>query len=690
MDHFKAKFLHEAEDLLAELEKAILSLEENIQDASQIEQVFRIMHTFKGNSTMFGYMHVGEFTHHLETIYDSVRSGKDAMSRDILTITLDSVDHIRTLLKEEEKMDQELKAKHERLTASLVSLTSPSGSPHQTATTNTTPGQLETGLCTFFISFRPQATIQHNGTNPLYLVDDVAQLGKTKMFPVYRALPAAEVLDTALCYLSWNMLLAYKDVPSDIQEVFMFAEDQCQLDIVKLADESLLEDETFLLEASQLLDNNAQVDLEGLKSTASIFSIAGKKAKKQALKEQFIPKSAQGTKEANGASIRVSSEKLDSLMNLVSELVTTQARLSLFAEHNSQTELISIAENVEKISRQLRDNTFSICLVPIESVITRFKRLIRDLSTELNKDVNFVTEGTETELDKTIIDRLSDPLLHILRNSMDHGIEEAHVRAQTGKPAKATILFKAYYSGTNVHIEVHDDGAGIDPKKIRDKAVQKGLISADATLSEKEILELIFLPGFSTASKITEVSGRGVGMDVVKRGIQDLRGDVSLQSVVGQGTKLTIKLPLTLSIIDGLLVKINHTHFVIPLVDIDKCYEARHEQLTHRFNDLIVLDGEQVPYIYLREEFNIHDNVPDIEQVVIVKHEDQRIGLTVDSIVGEYQAVLKPLGKLYKNLHIISGATILGDGSIALVIDTHQIIKQYTSQSKKKELSYEH
>ncbi|MFW6369921.1 MAG: chemotaxis protein CheA, partial [Bacteroidota bacterium] len=379
------------------------------------------------------------------------------------------------------------------------------------------------------------------------------------------------------------------------------------------------------------------------------------------------------------SSIRVASDKLDQLMNLVSELVTTQARLSLYSEKDGQPELMGISENVQKLSRQLRDIAFSIVLIPIENMLTRFHRLIRDLSNELKKEVDFYTEGTDTELDKTIIENLSDPLMHIVRNSIDHGIETPSNREKAGKPRRGQIKLKAFYSGANVHIQISDDGAGIDPAAIREKAIQKGIILPEASLSKKEILDLIFLPGFSTAKNITDVSGRGVGMDVVKRKIADIRGEVEVDSEVGAGTILTIKLPLTLSIIDGLLVKVGDSNYVIPLTAVDKIYAAEHEKLINTFNNIIVLDGKQVPYLYLRSEFGMPESDLKTEQVVVVRYEDKRIGLAVDNVVGEYQAVLKPLGKHYKDQDIISGATILGDGTVALVMDTNKAIRQFSN-----------
>jgi two-component system chemotaxis sensor kinase CheA len=389
-------------------------------------------------------------------------------------------------------------------------------------------------------------------------------------------------------------------------------------------------------------------------------------------------------KEQTISSIRVASEKIDHMMNLVSELVTTQARLSLKAEQSNDGELLSIAENVQKLSRQLRDNAFDIALVPVETMLTRFQRLVRDLSSSMNKKVKFTAEGTETELDKNIIETLTDPLLHILRNSIDHGIETPEERAKKGKPEEGHILLKAYYSGASVHIQIHDDGKGIDVEKVKAKAIEKGIVDTNEKVSQRELYDLIFKSGFSTSDNVTDVSGRGVGMDVVKRKLAEIRGEVEIDSEVNVGTTLTVKLPLTLSIIDGLLVQIEDNSYVVPLSAVDKIYAARHNDVVDTFNNLIVLDGEQVPFFYLREEFALPESNSDMEEIVVVQYEDKRIGLVVDTVIGEYQAVLKSLGKMYKRQDIISGATILGDGTVALVLDTNKMIDQFSGRKVEK------
>ncbi len=408
--------------------------------------------------------------------------------------------------------------------------------------------------------------------------------------------------------------------------------------------------------------------------------------------EQITEEPSQKSKLSNGAqkrntisSIRISAEKVDELMNLVSELVTTQARLNLYTETQRNSELEEINENIHKLTSQLRDNAFDLSLIPMQSIVTRFQRLVRDLSCSLGKDVNFVTEGTDTELDKSIIENLVDPILHILRNSIDHGIEDASTRKKAGKPAKGTILLKAYYSGANVHIEISDDGKGLDVETIRQKGIDSGFISSQAKFSKKQIFDLVFAPGFSTSQLVTDVSGRGVGMDVVKEKISGIRGEVDIDSQLDKGTTVTIKLPLTLSIIDGLLVDISDTRYIVPLNVVDKIYAINHTDLDTSFYNIIELNHQQFPYYYLRHEFGFNETPPENEQVIVVSHEDKQIGIVVDRVIGEYQAVLKPLGKHYRKIQIISGATILGDGSVALVMDTNKIISNFSFQQTQQE-----
>ena len=688
LDNFKKKFIEEAVDLIDELEKAVLELEDNSNDLDIVQRIFRIMHTLKGNSSMFGFEQIDRFTHHMETIYDQVRSGEREVTQDTLDATLRSVDHLKNLLDEAGNESPQLMQEQETLMTQMDAIiegrtpvkaetkqTQPTDSRTEAPVNSQTSDTGKKNFETFFIRYAPVTDIFNNGTNPLYQVDELQALGVAKIKVHFEKVPPLAEIEPSFCYTSWEIVLATDKGKNAIDDVFIFVESDSDLDIQRLDEGNLLENPTFVAALDNLWAKQATPDLEEIRKILPTHEV-------QQQQDVSAPVRQVASKNVAISSIRVASEKLDELMNLVSELVTTQARLTLFAEENDLPGLTVISENVQKLSRQLRDIAFSIVLIPIENLITRFHRLVRDLSQGLHKDVRFITEGSDTELDKTIIEGLADPLMHILRNSLDHGIEDAATRKRAGKPAQGTVRLKAFYSGTNVMIQVSDDGAGIDPVSVHQKAVEKGIIPADRKLSKRDTLDLVFMPGFSTAKKVTDVSGRGVGMDVVKRKISELRGEVELDSERGVGTTITIKLPLTLSIIDGLLVKVDETSYVIPLSAVDKIYAVEHEKVINQFNDVVVLDGKQIPFFNLRKEFALPETTLAMEQVIVVHFEERKVGFVVDTVVGEYQAVLKPLGRHYKNQDMISGATILGDGTVALVMDTNRIIKHFTAKEE--------
>lgn len=692
LDNFKKKFIEEAVDLIDDLEKTVLELEENTGDMDIVQRIFRIMHTLKGNSSMFGFEQIDRFTHHMETIYDQVRSGEREVTQATLDATLRSVDHLKNLLEEAGNESASLMQQQEALMQQMdaiiegrVVATAPKkeGSTPTKTQTEQTSGEKIKEAETFFIRYAPVTDIFNNGTNPLYQVDELQALGTSKIKVHFDKVPPLAEIEPSFCYTSWEIILATNKGQNAIDDVFIFVENDSDLEIQRLDAGNLLENPNFVAALDDLWAKQVTPNIEDIRRI-----IPQPEQEKQVEVSPTIAQANANAAKQNAAknvaisSIRVASEKLDELMNLVSELVTTQARLTLFAEENDLPGLTVISENVQKLSRQLRDIAFSIVLIPIENLITRFHRLVRDLSQGLHKDVRFVTEGSDTELDKTIIEGLADPLMHILRNSLDHGIEDVETRERAGKPRQGTVKLKAFYSGTNVMIQVSDDGAGIDPVAVHKKAVEKGIIPPDRKLSRRETLDLVFMPGFSTAKQVTDVSGRGVGMDVVKRKISELRGEVELDSEQGVGTTITIKLPLTLSIIDGLLVKVDETSYVIPLSAVDKIYAVEHEKVVNQFNDVVVLDGKQIPFFNLRKEFSLPETTLTMEQVIVVHFEERKVGFVVDTVVGEYQAVLKPLGRHYKNQDMISGATILGDGTVALVMDTNRIIKHFTAKEE--------
>jgi len=688
MENLHNIYLEEAEDLFSKIEESLLLLEKAPDDSSLIAEVFRSMHTLKGSSSMYGSNKVADFVHNLETIYDKVRGREIDLSQPIIEATFKSLDHLKKIVESPDIPDPIDAKYHEKLTAEILGLLDESEGTDKITT------QVQgTKRKTFLISFTPDKDIFTNGTKPILLIDELTDLGTSQVFSYMEKGLSSKKYDPKKCYTSWDILLVADEDENPIKDVFIFVEETSKISVTKVFDGNLLSLPEF---TSQL----PPVDLNGnrltLKTVKSFISKIPKKVLEMQEEENEIMEidvteevAVEETQKTQGSeesitSIRVASDKLDELMNQVSELVTTQAGLSMYSENNFDPVLNAIADNVEKLSRQLRDIAFEMTLIQISNLFRRFNRVTRDISNQLGKAVKFVTEGGETELDKKIIDSLSDPLMHLIRNSLDHGIESREERIKTGKPEKGTIKLSSYYSGAKVYIQIEDDGRGIDAEKIREKAITNRLISKDDKLSEKEIFDLIFVPGFSLAKSVTDISGRGVGMDVVKKNILDIRGDISVESKMGQGTKITLGLPLTLSVIDGLLVKVQSTSFIVPLVDIKKCFEIKREELSNDFNELIKLEDDKIPYLDLRKEFLIKDeDVPAKVSIILLENESNRIAVCVDSIVGEYQAVLKPVGKYYRNQEFVSGATILGDGSIALVLDAYKIIARKIVKQKK-------
>jgi two-component system chemotaxis sensor kinase CheA len=373
----------------------------------------------------------------------------------------------------------------------------------------------------------------------------------------------------------------------------------------------------------------------------------------------------------------VPAAKLDQFVNLVGELVTVQARLGEIASRHDDPDVIAVSEEVERLTTALRENSISIRMLPIRPTFERFRRLVHDLAHDLHKEVDLTIEGADTELDKTVIDQLTDPLMHLIRNSMDHGIESPERRISAGKRSTATLHLSARHSGASVLIGVSDDGGGINAQAVRERAVEKGLVSADAQLSEPEIFSLILAPGFSTAQQITDVSGRGVGMDVVRRSVEALRGTIDIASKPGAGTSITLHLPLTLAIIDGLLVRIGEAYFVLPLATTLECIELTRQDIEKAHGKHVAnVRGEIIPYIRLRDYFQMRSERPEREQIMVAETEQGRCGFVVDQVLGDHQTVIKNLGRFYRHVQIVSGATVLGNGSVALILDPHRLAQE--------------
>lgn len=503
---------------------------------------------------------------------------------------------------------------------------------------------------------------------------------------------ALEEIDPELCYMAWDIVLTTSQDENAVRDVFIFVEDISEIKIQKIQ-----EDPADHKKIGEILVERGDVSCADLETALNRQSridqvlvsgkIVSQGAVDAALAEQTHLKQRQFQKQESlaASSIRVASEKLDKLVDLVGELVTVQARLSQKAAAQEDADLLNIAEVVERLTAELRDNTMSIRMLPIGTTFSKFKRLVRDLSNELGKKVVLTTAGGQTELDKKVIEQLNDPLVHIIRNSIDHGVESPGMREAAGKPREGKVHLSAEHSGANVLIRICDDGAGLNAAAIRETAVAKGLIPPEADKSDRELFNLIFAPGFSTIKNVTSVSGRGVGMDVVKRGIESLRGNIEVESTAGQGTAITLKLPLTLAIIDGLLVETDGEKYVLPLSIIEECVELTREDVRHTHGrNILNIRGDLVPYISLRERFRIQGAPPDIEQIVIGEAQGQRLGIVVDRVIGQRQIVIKTMSKVYNDVDEISGATILGDGTIALILDIAKLLETDEEESERK------
>jgi two-component system chemotaxis sensor kinase CheA len=731
-DNVMEVFRAEAAELLSDLESALLGLETAPNDKTVVGTVFRCLHTIKGSSAMVGCNEIASFAHELENTFELVRREIVPVGRRLIDLTLSSVDLIRAML--DGAGSPAIERKAEEIVLALGALNSPSASGegavesalpagavcvddqrNNSYSSETGPGdqiaggrtlpdiptekapRVESGtsygsdsdvekrLSTYRIFFRPNPEIFSRGGSPALLLSELRGLGECNVTACIDDIPDLDGMDPELCYTSWDVILTTSADINSVRDVFIFVEDDSQVKI-DVVDEQGPDDQPrrrlgeVLVERGDLTPEQVAEVLGKQKRIGELLIEEGLvspgKVQAALMEQQHIDKIRVRHGEPPAASVRVPAAKLDSLVDLVGELVTVQASLGQLASSSKIPELRSIAEHVERLTSELRDNTMNMRALPIGTTFSKFKRLVRDLCGELNKEIELVTEGAETELDKTVIERLNDPLVHLIRNCVDHGIETPDARLAAGKTVQGTVRLSAVHSGAHVLIQIVDDGAGLDTDAIRAKAVEKGLIAADAELSEKEIFSLIFSPGFSTARQVTSVSGRGVGMDVVKSSVEALRGSIEISSRKGIGTTITLKLPLTLAIIDGLLVKVGDGHFVLPLSIVEECVELTRDDIARSHGRrLTIVRKEIVPYIRLRERFQINGNSPDVEQIVVTGSNGSRVGFAVDKVIGEHQTVIKNMGKMYRNVQTISGATILGDGTVALIVDVPKLVE---------------
>ncbi|MCX6598103.1 MAG: chemotaxis protein CheA [Acidobacteria bacterium] len=696
-DKLCAAYREEAAELLADLEVTLLELENSGEDAELVARAFRALHTIKGSGAMFGFDAIASFTHELETAFDSVREGRLQLTPELIGIALDARDHIQQLLDAAPADAEQLAASgrlilnHLRDRCTPLPAHAPAPPSDHPAVEDSAAASSDTDqseLVTFRIRIIPAASVFLNGTNLILLLRELAELGDLSLVAQTDQIPELADFNPEECLVHWDAVLTTSASENAIRDIFIFVEDQVDLLIQQI--ETAEPQRLGQIMAARGDLNEAQVEsvISQRPRIGDLLVEAGVVAPGQVeaavMEQRHVSLQAKKRTPTEAAStLRVPAAKLDSLVNFVGELVTVQARLSGFAAASGSAEIASIAEEIERLSELLRESTMSIRMLPIRETFTRFKRLVRDLATDLHKHVELVTEGNETELDKTVIEQLSDPLLHLVRNAIDHGIESPAERQRRGKPPVGRIQLRASYSGAFVLVSVSDDGAGLNCDAIRARAIDRGLIAADAVLTEQEIYHLTFAPGFSTAATVTEISGRGVGMDVVQRGLDALRGSVAITSKLGAGTVITLKIPLTLAIIDGLLVEAAGSYYVVPLSNISECIEFVRDPNVSRRHSLVNVRGQLVPYVVLRERFALTGQPPPIEQAIIAETNDGRFGFVVDRVIGDHHTVIKKLGTLYRQVDEVSGATIMGDGSVALVLDVEKLAAGVIRESQR-------
>ncbi len=712
-EHLKDIFREESSEQLTLLENTLLELEDGRGEPELVNEVFRILHTIKGSAAMFGLGEIAGFAHKVESVLDLVRSGQLPVSSMLVTQVLRSGDIIRRmLLDDHEGCSKEVAEVMENLQG-LAAHDHSNAELHTPA--DAVAGKKYSGpLQTFRIHFAINPSLMEQGSNPLDLIRELSALGPCRITANMDAIPKLTDIDASLSYVEWDIILTTAAGENAVRDIFIFVEGECRLLIEPVCDEMQgVEDHDVTIPClGEILVERGDLDRESLARALSGQKMLGEILVESgelpvgrlnaALSEQNHLRELQRNRHTreSAVSLRVPAVKLDQLVNLVGELVTAQGGLSLCAGEFNSLDLFyqrdaeklfedwdriggmlrNIAEDVERLTLELRETAMNLRVLPIGATFGRYRRLIRDLAANLGKEVELITEGEETELDKNVIERLADPLLHIIRNSIDHGIETPEVRLSAGKEAKGTVFLSASHIGDRVEIRISDNGAGLNPELIRATAVGRGLISNEADLDDHELYAFICEPGFSTSSSVSDISGRGVGMDVVRQAIEALHGTLEINSLRGSGTTMIIRLPLTLAIIETLLVRVGEVRYMIPLSQVEECIDLTREELAASHGrDIVSLRGEPVPFVLMRERFRIAGERPEIEQVVVTRFGRERYGLVVDEVLCQYQSVIKSLGRFYQKVDGVSGATILGDGSVALVLDISGLLSDGNS-----------
>ncbi|MCP4133592.1 MAG: chemotaxis protein CheA [bacterium] len=704
-------FLAEAKEIFEHLESDIILLEENNKDEEVINRIFRYAHTLKGSSGIAGFNNIYEFTHSLENLLDDVRAGKLEADAALIDLILDSVDWIKNGIFDQEKDETDV----EESKQSLIRRITRYKGEEEAEQTNTDQAKKEEGGESFVPSisedeekfFKVRAYFKENifefGIDPLMIVEDLLSLGTLVEKRVnYTKLPNFDALDPEKCYIGWEVVIQTRESAEKIKDVFLFVDDEDNAIKIEnvtsqykdLGKDQFLRDKKIgeimvdkgIIEETELEEVVAYQD--SLKEKIGDIIVkkgyATEEEVSEALSEQEKIK-----KKIEVSTVRVDTGKLDNLLNLLGEIVIGQSALSRVTEEIGEEagfRLKNALYGLDRTTREFQEQIMSIRMIPIGPTFEVYRRFVRDSSRSLGKEIKLTIEGGETELDKTVIEKIGDPLKHMIRNSIDHGIEAAEERVKAGKERAGSITLRAYHQEGNVYIEIVDDGKGISIEKVRGKAVKLGLVKPDEIVSKEKLLTFLFHPGFSTAEQVGNLSGRGVGMDVVKTNIEGLRGSVELKSEEGKGTIVRTKLPLTLAIIDGMLVGVGQHTYVVPLLSIVESMKPKKEDLktVEGKGEVMLVRGEYVTLLRLYDIFKVDSEKQDPWDalVVIVESGNTKVGLMVDELIGEQQIVIKSLDDFITNSRAISGASILGDGRVALILDIHGLIGDLTDRQR--------
>lgn len=633
-------FRTEAAELLAELEAALLELENRPDDAAAIHRVFRVLHTLKGSGATSGFPDLSDFLHRVEDVFCAARDNRLRLTPEMIDLALQVADavtrHLAAPAGEARGVLEAAQGSLEGLLRFLPDRASPAPAAPPPASPPPAPSAHR-----YSISFRPRPHFFLTGSDPGVFLDDLRALGDCAIQAAADDLPPLDDLDAEQCHLGWNIRLTCTAGEPEVRDVFAFVTDDCELEVLPWRDE------------------------------------ASPPAAPVAAAPAATAAAPAGHPRSTIDNLRVSADRLDRLVNMVGELVILRAQVggACSALREVPPVLQAASEGLDRLTKELRDVVLEIRMMPVGELFRTFRRLCRDLARDLGKEVELVIEGAETEMDKTVLEQLKDPLVHLVRNSLDHGLEPPAERLRDGKSRAGTLRLAAEQRGDRVWITVSDDGRGLDTARIREKAVARGLLAADARAGDAEIQQLVFLPGFSTADSVSKLSGRGVGLDVVKRQMELLRGAVELRSRPGAGTEFRLAVPLTLAIIEGLMVQVDGDRFILPLAAAEETIQLTPATRARAgARNLVELRGELVPCLRLRDVFDSTSAAPEREHVVIVECEGQRLGFVVDRVLGNHQTVIKTLGWLGRHVSVFSGATVLGDGRIGLICDVPALV----------------